>query len=989
MKLISKDQLINKSTLLQLTAGLLLSALIVIFYINSNSLSAIEHGEFLDKLGQLNTLDSEVNQKLYETEAGHFPNFDELVDTSTLFQNEFEQVKSVLKEKNIPSIKPIIANYKSLISMKSDLIENFKSHHAVHKNSLNYLPVAIKTFKEKTLKDTNLQPLYEQLHTLLISIQQLHLKRQNRHQFQVNQTLNQLHKISRTSENDIKKSLNIILRHADMVIDYNFELKNILMSIHYLDTRSYINKLRNEYLLHYDELDQQAKKYRSGLLATTAMLAIWLIYTFGRLKRNTQLLSDSLSELNFQKFAVDQHAIVSATDVNGNITYVNDRFCVISQYTEDELIGKNHRIIKSGEHSPSVYTDLWETIASGDVWHGELKNRAKDGSFYWVDSTIVPFIDQHGKPFQYISIRTDITDRKNFEEIISDSNKSLEHEVASRTRELRKLSEAVEQSPVSIMITDKDGFIQYTNPTFSLVTGWTFNEIKDQNTSVLQSDKTPQLKYDSLLSNVNDGQVWNGQSYNLKKNGDTYLQNLTVSPIKGEDNHIQNLLWISEDISIQKEQEERIHHLAHHDSLTGLLNRFSLELRMEQAVALSSRHNSMLAVLFIDLDRFKNVNDTYGHKAGDSLLIQISQRLKAICQRKSDLIARIGGDEFVVVLSEIPAPEFAALTANTLVEALSIPYQFESDELLSSPSIGISLYPSDGLLCEDLLRNADMAMYHVKDSGRGNFRFYEEKMNEKIEERIRLEKALQLAIKDNHLELNYQPQICLSDGRVCGVEALLRWNHPELGFISPEKFIPVAEDSGQIEALGLWVIETALKKLTELVSNGIDHVRIAINVSAKQLDSPSLVPEVKKLLDKYNVNRSLVEFEVTESAAMTDPIRSVKRLVELRALGLELSIDDFGTGYSSLSYLKMLPVQSLKLDKSFVMNIENDNDNKAISRAAISLGHDLGFKVVAEGVETVGQKDFLESINCDMLQGYFFSRPLKANDIEAFIKNYS
>lgn len=592
---------------------------------------------------------------------------------------------------------------------------------------------------------------------------------------------------------------------------------------------------------------------------------------------------------------------------------------------------------------------------------------------------------------------------------LEEAKLNLDNQVAERTRELsdtvnildleilerkaaedqlRQLSQAVEQSPSSIMITDTDGMIQYANPMFTQITGWAVDEVLNQSTKILKSDETNNHIYEEMWETIRSGNVWNGQIYNKKKNGDMYFQNLTISPIVDENGITRNYLSISEDITLHKEQEERIHHLAHHDSLTGLLNRFSLEHRLEQALALTMRQKSQLAVLFIDLDRFKAINDSLGHKAGDHLLIEVAQRLKAICQRKSDIVARIGGDEFVVVLSEINDPSFAALTAKTFVEVLSIPYSYENDELITTPSVGIALYPSDGDNSEGLLKKADTAMYHVKETGRGNFHFYKEQMNQKIEEKILLEKALKEAIQQNLLELYYQPQICVVGKTVCGVEALLRWNHPEMGFISPEKFIPIAEDAGMIEELGLWVIKTALKQLHTWNTKGLPQVRMAINISAKQLESESLVSEVDILLKDLELNPSMVEFEITESTAMTDPMKAIEKLIQLRNLGLELAIDDFGTGYSSLSYLKMLPVQSLKLDKSFVMNLETDGNNKAISQAAISLGHDLGFKVVAEGVETAEQEQFLKSSNCDLLQGYYFSKPQKADEIEKFIKDF-
>ncbi len=509
-----------------------------------------------------------------------------------------------------------------------------------------------------------------------------------------------------------------------------------------------------------------------------------------------------------------------------------------------------------------------------------------------------------------------------------------------------------------------------------------------QHSRMLAARDSAESIYETLWDTIKQGEVWKGEIYNLRKDGQEYLASLTMSPIHNENNDIIHYLAISEDITRQKEHEARIFHLAHHDNLTGLLNRFSLESRLEQALAQAARYKTILGVLFLDLDRFKSINDSLGHKAGDLLLKQVAERLSAICKRKSDLVARLGGDEFVIVLSDIQSPTFAALTARAIVEVLSLPFECDHDEIRTSTSVGISIYPADGDGAEQLLKNADAAMYHAKDLGRGNYQFYTEDLNQAVEERLILEKALRQAIAEQSLELHYQPQVCVVERGVCGVEALLRWNHPELGFVSPEKFIALAEEVGLIQGLGLWVIKTALMTLNEWQQQGISGVRMAVNVSARQLVSDNFVAEVEQLIVQQGIDPAMLELEITESAAMDDPAKAIEILQRLRALGIELAIDDFGTGYSSLSYLKMFPIQALKLDRAFVMNLEHDENNAAISRAAISLAHDLGFKVVAEGVETLEQVRFLQRTGCDMLQGYYFSKARPSAEIVNYIAQF-
>jgi diguanylate cyclase (GGDEF)-like protein/PAS domain S-box-containing protein len=574
---------------------------------------------------------------------------------------------------------------------------------------------------------------------------------------------------------------------------------------------------------------------------------------------------------------------------------------------------------------------------------------------------------------------------------LSDTVDQLEIEIKERQQaelELSKLTVAIEQSPSAILITDPAGIIQYANPRFSETTGWSAPEVVGQHSRMLAARDSAESIYETLWDTIKQGEVWKGEIYNLRKDGQEYLASLTMSPIHNENNDIIHYLAISEDITRQKEHEARIFHLAHHDNLTGLLNRFSLESRLEQALAQAARYKTILGVLFLDLDRFKSINDSLGHKAGDLLLKQVAERLSAICKRKSDLVARLGGDEFVIVLSDIQSPTFAALTARAIVEVLSLPFECDHDEIRTSTSVGISIYPADGDGAEQLLKNADAAMYHAKDLGRGNYQFYTEDLNQAVEERLILEKALRQAIAEQSLELHYQPQVCVVERGVCGVEALLRWNHPELGFVSPEKFIALAEEVGLIQGLGLWVIKTALMTLNEWQQQGISGVRMAVNVSARQLVSDNFVAEVEQLIVQQGIDPAMLELEITESAAMDDPAKAIEILQRLRALGIELAIDDFGTGYSSLSYLKMFPIQALKLDRAFVMNLEHDENNAAISRAAISLAHDLGFKVVAEGVETLEQVRFLQRTGCDMLQGYYFSKARPSAEIVNYIAQF-
>ena len=387
-------------------------------------------------------------------------------------------------------------------------------------------------------------------------------------------------------------------------------------------------------------------------------------------------------------------------------------------------------------------------------------------------------------------------------------------------------------------------------------------------------------------------------------------------------------------------------------------------------------------MVFIDLDHFKTINDTLGHHVGDQILIEAANRLRGNV-RESDVVGRLGGDEFVVVVTGLDASIDAAGVAGKLRYALAQPYIVAERELHTTPSIGISIFPADGEDADTLMKHADTAMYHAKESGRNNVQFFTRAMNEAAGERLTLEAGLREALSANQFVLHYQQQVSANTGRVCGVEALIRWNHPELGMVPPLKFIPVAEETGMIEQIGAWVLDEACRQLAAWRADGIDGLRMAVNLSAIQLRSPQLVDMVKLTLVRHGLGEGDLELEVTESVAMENPDQAIGKLHALRAIGLHLAIDDFGTGYSSLAYLKLLPIQTLKLDRAFVRDIETDSNDAAISTATVALAHSLGLKVVAEGVENSVQRDFLTDLQCDFLQGYLFGKPEPADVLTA------
>ncbi len=550
---------------------------------------------------------------------------------------------------------------------------------------------------------------------------------------------------------------------------------------------------------------------------------------------------------------------------------------------------------------------------------------------------------------------------------------------------LRLYANIFEHSGEAIMVTDHDNRIIAVNPAFTRQTGYDLAQIAGCDPSILSSGRTPRETYTAMWAALEERGYWQGELWDRNRNGTVYPKWAAISAIRDVQGRITHYIAGFTDISERKAAEERIEHLAHHDSLTGLFNRYNLEIRLSQALLSAHRDGSHLAVMFIDLDRFKVINDTLGHHIGDLLLMEVAHRLRH-CVRESDIVARLGGDEFVVVLGGLATPEEASPVAAKILHTLGQPYEIGRDRLHTSPSIGISVYPEDGTDSGTLMKNADTAMYHAKEQGRNNLQYFTAALNAAAGERMALERELRLAIEAGQFELHYQPQFAAlapAGTLPCGVEALVRWRHPQRGLVPPLRFIPIAEETGLIEAIGTWVLDEACRQFAQWKATGSGPARISVNLSAHQLRNPALVANIARLLTRYALKEDELELEITESVAMSDPAGAIEQLQALRAIGVRLAIDDFGTGYSSLAYLKRLPIQVLKLDREFVRDIESDPNDAAISAATLTLAHSLGLEVVAEGVETEAQREFLVAHRCDKLQGYLLGRPEPAGALQA------
>ncbi len=572
----------------------------------------------------------------------------------------------------------------------------------------------------------------------------------------------------------------------------------------------------------------------------------------------------------------------------------------------------------------------------------------------------------------------------------------LEDEAGSHkltAENLNKLSQAIEQSPVSVMITDLKGTIEYVNPQLCKITGYKLEELIGQNPRILKSGHTAEIQFKNMWNAITSGQSWTGELYNKKKNGDLFWENVTVSPIKNKEDVSTHYLAIKEDISLRKDYEERLLYQASYDKLTDLPNRSLAYDRVQQAIANAIREERHIAVLYMDFDHFKNINDTLGHEAGDEFLRYMAGRLKG-CVRDFDTVARLGGDEFLIMLVDIdhgdnntePFADVVRRKTEEILKLVAKPCVIHDMEFSVTASVGIAVFPQDGDDPYVLLRNADTAMYRSKRKGRNTYEVFTPEMGDVVMKRVEIDNKLRHALENDEFYLKYQALMDADSQKIVGAEALIRWNDKELGEVSPDEFVPLAEESGLIVDIGDWVLDTALSNVKKWRDSSDDKdLYVAINLSSREFRGKDIVKNIADKLKHYDLPGTSLELEITERLLMKDVPHVIAILNQFKEMGIRLSIDDFGTGYSSLSYLKRFPFDVLKIDKSFIDDIGEDEEDAALCDAIIAMAHSLGLSIIGEGVETKEQFKFLDKRGVETIQGYYVSEPMVNDEFMKFI----
>jgi diguanylate cyclase (GGDEF)-like protein/PAS domain S-box-containing protein len=686
-----------------------------------------------------------------------------------------------------------------------------------------------------------------------------------------------------------------------------------------------------------------------------------------------------LASVNAQREAVLDAATrmaIIATDPAGTITMFNTGAQRMLGYAPADVIGTRsvtmlHRDDELAYHADRLALDFGERLHGFDV----LVRRAVkegveerewtyvrgDGRTLTVLLSVTAIRGDDGAIAGFLHVANDVTERKQAEEM------------------LRKQSAAIASSMDGIGILDEKLEFTYLNDAFARLYGAQTLSMLGRHLRELYDEQENDRFQRAILPIVSERGRWRGEANGLRRDGAIFPQEISLTAIEGG-----GMVCVVRDITERTYAEEQIKHLAYHDALTGLPNRLLFKDRLTVALSHAQRDHTRLAVLFLDLDRFKVINDSLGHNIGDQLLQAVAARVQS-CVRESDTVARLGGDEFTLLLPSLIRSEDAAPVAQKILEAVRYPFHLEGREFFITTSIGISLFPEDGLDAETLIKNADTAMYQAKEQGRDNYQLFNAYINAKALQRIALEHGLRRALSNKELAVHYQPIFDLRSGRISGMEALLRWKHPEMGNIPPGTFIPIAEAIGVMTPIGGWALREACMQTKAWHDAGFRNLTLAVNLSVTQLQAPDLVARVKETLDETGLPPRLVELEITESSAMQSPEQSIRTLYDLKKLGIRISLDDFGTGHSSLAYLKRFPIDTLKIDQSFVRDITSDPDTAAIVTAIIAMAHSLRLKVIAEGVEFTEQATFLKRYACDQMQGFLIRPPVPAHEFAELI----
>ena len=932
--------------------GFFFLVLIALFLYLARIDKDIEHYDaYHYQLTKMRLLDYRFNT--FFSRSYRFIDYDETVR----LERDFEKSVSFLKTRDIQrefgkNIYARIEEVEELYTIKKEALEDFKALNARVTHSIYFLFDLMKKMEETVLrKDEKKRRLADDI---FFTVSQI-LMDLPYDKSLFRQRLSQLEKFD-----DIDKKLYAFVRHGKQFLKDTEEIGKIKQKVSQIPLQKHLNGILKTLQEQYRQNRYWQKLIAFSLFLFAFVILSLLIVSYRRIRTNTR-------ELQAFRYAIENsdNAIV-LTNPKREIVYVNEAFEKRSGYTKEEVLGENPNILKSDLLSESFYKELNETLERGEIWQGELINRRKDGSLLYEKASIIPiYID--GELVQYLAVKLDITEYK-------------EQQIR-----LKQAAAVYEMIGDGILVTDKEKRILAVNPAFEKMFGYTEEELVGKEPMLVRTLKEDAYFYRQMWDTLLANDRWAGKIHNQTKDGTVLPIWLTLTIVRDEHGEIENFIAIYTNLQEIIETQERAEYLAYHDSLTGLPNRAYFDLRINDILSVAKTQKQQVAVLFLDLDRFKVINDTLGHSVGDAMLVELAKRMHSLF-REDVLFARMGGDEFVVTCIVKHGKDEVAAMAEKILATIREPIFVYDYYLNTTASIGIALFPDDGQEKYQIVKYADSAMYAAKEKGKDTYHFYNKQLSLDVQTRLGLEQELLHAIEEEELYLHFQPQYDLQTKRTVGAEVLLRWHSKVLGDVSPERFISIAEETGVIIKIGYYLFEEACKAFKRWERDGCAPERIAVNISAVQFRDDRFLETIEDILKRTEMAAEVIEIEITERFIMEYSKANMTILEDLRDIGCRISIDDFGTGYSSLSYMKRLPLDAIKIDRSFVTDLPENTHDTEVTRAIIALSKSLGYQVVAEGIENEDQEAFLLESGCDIGQGYYYAKPMDEEAFVAFLK---
>jgi diguanylate cyclase (GGDEF)-like protein/PAS domain S-box-containing protein len=928
--------------------------------LNPLQLDTAKHKTIIENIGRLKEQNSNLDRDVLHSDRS-LPKHKSSIAAAINALGSSMSSLSKLKLNNIAGMPALLTKLENEIEKKSQIVEQVVADSAQLNNSMHYLPILI-----EKISSGNSDKLSSAVRKLAIAILEFNNHPAASNEQTINASLTILKSL--TPPDTEQKKLEAIIIHAQTILTTRVKVSNNIDALLNIPIEQTLDEITSRYELHHNAAMNSAIQQHYILNLVIFILMAGIAYSIYRIRSSR--LDMGIKEERLKHALEGTNNGIWDWNIGENEFYLSPRIEAMLGLSSINTIYRIHDL-KKLIHPDDLgkVKNLLKQHLRGETEMFESEHRFKNQYGDWIWTLCCGRVVEQDKkqaPLRMVGIQTDITQRKQTEE------------------ELRRNSMVFESVLEAVMICDKENRILAVNEAFTRITGYSRANVIGKDPKLLGSGRHDANFFNNMWDTLTQNGVWQGEIWNRKKSGEIFACWLSIATITNSDDEVEQYISVFSDISQRKEDEELIRFQANYDALTELPNRHLLMERLGFELQRAKREQTLIALMFIDLDRFKPINDTYGHTVGDRLLWEVSKRLSSHV-RETDMVARLGGDEFTIILPNIENLDEVERMAGRILHEISRPFQFDGIELFISTSIGITIYPNDATDLPTLLTNADNAMYRAKDEGRNTYRFFTHEMNQHAMEMLQLEGDLHRAQQRDELMPYFQPIVDINSGEIVAAEALLRWKHPNHGIVQPDRFIPISEASGLISPIGKWLLEIVCCQVMRWRRKGLNLQRICLNISTRQFRD-DLIAIIKNALETSGLEPECLELEVVETLLLEDNSSNGEILRQLNEMGVRLSIDDFGTGYSSLGYLKRFPFDVLKINRSFIQGLPDNQDDATLVNTIISMGQGLNLEIVAEGVETNEQLEYLRSKGCHSAQGFYFSKPLPAHLFEKRLK---